>query len=100
MPPAAVALAMIDNVQSGGPALDGHRHAYALEHALEDVDYPERGTAEAEELAGRLGRLTGWNTDRMAEFLDGPGLAALTGDLGPAPTGTVVPLTRPPRAEQ
>lgn len=74
--------------------------AYALEQALEEVDYPERGTAEAQELAGRLGRLTGWDTDRMAEILDGPGLAARTGDLGPDPAGTVVPLTRPTRAEQ
>lgn len=100
MSPAAVALAMIANVQRGGPALGGHRHAYALEEALEEVDYPERGTAEAEELAGRLGRLTGWDIDRMAELLDGPGLAALTGDLGPDPAGTVVPLTRPTRTEQ
>ena len=99
MPPAAVALAMIANVQRGGPALGGHRHAHALEQALEEVDHPERGTAEAQELAGRLGRLTGWDTDRMAALLDGRGLAALTGDLGPDPDGTVVPLIRPSRAE-
>jgi hypothetical protein len=93
--PAAVALAMLGNVTAGQPALGGRRHAYALERALEDVEHPERGTAEALQLATRLGRLSGWNTDRMAELLDKHGLAALTGQLDPDPGGTVVPLARP-----
>lgn len=92
--PAAVALAMLANLTAGRPALGGHRHVYALEQALDDVEHPERGTAEAHQLAARLGRLTAWNTDRMAELLDAHGLAALTGQLDPDPSGTVVPLGR------
>jgi hypothetical protein len=92
--PAAVALAMLSNVTAGRPALGGHRHGYALRLALDDVDHPERGTDEAHQLAARLGRLTGWDTDRMAELLDAHGLAALTGQFDPDPGGTVVPLDR------
>jgi hypothetical protein len=46
------------------------------------------------ELVARLGRLTAWDTDRMAELLDTHGLAALTGQLNPDSDGTVVPLGR------
>lgn len=93
--PAAVALAMLGNVTAGRPALGPHRHVYALEQALDAVEHSERGTDEALQLAARLGRLSGWNTDRMAELLDAHGLAALTGQLDPDPDGTVVPLGRP-----
>ena len=91
----AVALAMIRSVHAGQPALGEHRHADALVWALDEVDHPERGTERERELAGRLGRLSDWNIDRMAELLDAHGLAALTGDLAPDPAGTVVPLGRP-----
>lgn len=91
----SVALALLGNVAAGRPALGEHRYAGSLLWALDDVDYPKRGTDEARELAARLGRLTSWDADRMAELLDAHGLAALTGDLDPDAAGTVVPLTRP-----
>ncbi len=88
---------MVGNVTAGRPALGALRHADALRLQLEDVEHPERGTEEALELAGRLGRLASWNPDRMAELLDAHGLAALTGGLDPDPDRTVVPLSRPTR---
>jgi len=95
--PAAVALAMLGNVTAGRPALDGHPHADGLRLDLEDVDHPERGSAEARELAARwagspAGTPTGWPSCSTRT-----GLAALTGELDPDPGGTVAPLSRPAR---
>jgi hypothetical protein len=92
--PMSLALAMIRNVSAGQPPLGEHRTETNLRWAIDDTPYPERGTEEELELAGRLGRLSGGAEHRMIELLAGHGLGALTGDL--PGDGTVVPLSRPP----
>lgn len=100
--PLAVALVLLRTHQAGQPALAS---ASALQQALDDTAYPERASDADRDLATRLGRLTDWSEVRMIELLGAHGVAALTGDLGPDRSGTVVPLgrtagtTRPVRPE-
>jgi hypothetical protein len=94
--PISVALAVVRNIRLGQPPLGDHRSGWALEHHLDGVPYPERGTAADVELAAELCRLVpAGGAQDIADAAGRYGLAGLRARL--APPGNVLPFRRPGR---